>query len=146
MCLPCIWQPTFPCDPDANFDPFLVILSHFCQEWAWEVEARCLCSQHGLLLNSDCNGCAIWGLADSTSVWLLFVYSQTLCTVSSIYFIHIYMWCFPKSRGCPRLSLWKHCEDKGAMIGLQILRTVFSHFPAIVRNIVSQLIALCYVY
>lgn len=56
MYLPCVWQPTFSSNPDANFDPFLVILSHFCQEWVQEVEARRLRSQHCLPLNSVCDG------------------------------------------------------------------------------------------
>lgn len=34
---------------------------------------------------------------------------------------------------------FKHCKDKGTMTGLQILRTILSHFPVMVRSIVSQL-------
>lgn len=89
VCLPCIWQPTFPSDPDANFDPFLVILSHFCQERGWEVEARRLCSRHRLPLNSDCNG-YVGTCREHLCVSCVCVYSHRHYVLSLLYIPYTY--------------------------------------------------------
>lgn len=132
-CLPCTWQPTFPSNPDANFDPFLVILSHFCQEWVWEGEARCLRSQHCRPLNSACDG------STTQTPSRVGTCRQQPCLSSVCVVIGRY--CFSKSYGCPHPPFWISCEnfehsgEKGEVTGPQILRTIFSHFPVLVRSV-----------